>query len=65
MGGLICGNCFWAQRAGLAFSVSAGAGDPDPAKWDDVLNEARGETVYFNAWGGAGNINAYLEWSGD
>ena len=44
----------------LAFSVSAGAGDPDPAKWDDVLNEARGETVYFNAWGGAENINAYL-----
>ncbi len=48
----------------LAFSVSAGAGDPDPAKWDDVLNEARGETVYFNAWGGAENINAYLEWAG-
>lgn len=40
------------------------AGDPDPARWDKVLEEARGETVYFNAWGGAENINAYLEWAG-
>jgi putative thiamine transport system substrate-binding protein len=40
------------------------AGDPDPADWDQVLAQARGETVYFNAWGGAENINAYLEWAG-
>lgn len=40
------------------------AGDPDPARWDDVLARARGETVYFNAWGGAENINDYLEWVG-
>jgi putative thiamine transport system substrate-binding protein len=46
---------------GLSFSAAA---DPDPAKWQDVLEEARGETVYFNAWGGAENINAYLEWAG-
>ena len=47
----------------LAFVVSAFA-DPDAAKWDEVLAEAKGETVYFNAWGGAENINAYLEWAG-
>lgn len=35
---------------------------PDPAKWAEVLAQARGESVYFNAWGGAQNINAYLEW---
>ena len=46
---------------GLSFGAAA---DPDPAKWQDVLEEARGETVYFNAWGGAENINAYLEWAG-
>ena len=46
---------------GLSFSAAT---DPDPAKWQDVLEEARGETVYFNAWGGAENINAYLEWAG-
>ena len=45
-------------------TAGALAGSPDPAKWDAVLAEARGETVYFNAWGGAENINAYLEWAG-
>ena len=47
----------------LAF-VAAAFADPNPAKWDEVLAEAKGETVYFNAWGGAENINAYLEWVG-
>jgi len=51
-----------AALAAMTFQVFAQ--DPDPAKWDDVLKEARGETVYFNAWGGAENINAYLEWAG-
>lgn len=48
----------------LASAAGALAADPDPAKWDAVLAEAKGETVYFNAWGGAENINAYLEWAG-
>jgi putative thiamine transport system substrate-binding protein len=48
----------------LAMTVAAFAGDPDPAKWDAVLAEAKGETVYWNAWGGAENINAYIEWAG-
>lgn len=48
--------------AGLA--LPALANDPDPAQWDAVLEEARGETVYFNAWGGSENINAYIEWAG-
>lgn len=42
---------------------SAFAADPDPAKWPDVLADAKGETVYFNAWGGAENINAYIQWA--
>ena len=33
-----------------------------PADWNNVLNEARGQTVYFNAWGGDPKINAFLEW---
>ncbi len=45
--------------------VAAHAADPDPAKWDEVLADAKGETVYWNAWGGAENINAYIEWAGD
>ncbi|MDH6231247.1 putative thiamine transport system substrate-binding protein [Mesorhizobium soli] len=47
-----------------ALTLQALAGNPDPAKWDEVLAEAKGETVYFNAWGGSENINAYLEWAG-
>jgi putative thiamine transport system substrate-binding protein len=48
----------------LAVTVTALAGGPDPAKWDAVLAEAKGETVYWNAWGGAEDINAYIEWVG-
>ena len=32
--------------------------------WDKVLEEARGQTVYFNAWGGSDRINAYIDWAG-
>ncbi|MBP0617951.1 ABC transporter substrate-binding protein [Jiella mangrovi] len=37
---------------------------PDPA-WQTVLDEAKGETVYFDAWGGSQNINDYIDWVGD
>jgi len=33
------------------------------ASWDAQLDKARGQTVYFNAWGGSDRINAYLEWA--
>ncbi|MEO9274174.1 ABC transporter substrate-binding protein [Marinomonas sp. 5E14-1] len=33
------------------------------AAWQDTLDEAKGQTVYFNAWGGADNINAYIQWA--
>jgi putative thiamine transport system substrate-binding protein len=48
----------------LSLSVSALAADPDPANWPSVLEDAKGETVYWNAWGGADNINAYIAWAG-
>lgn len=48
----------------LSLSVSAHAADPDPANWPAVLEDAKGETVYWNAWGGADNINAYIAWAG-
>lgn len=49
--------------AGLA--LPAFADSPDPSDWDAVLEQARGQTVYFNAWGGSQNINAYIEWAGE
>jgi putative thiamine transport system substrate-binding protein len=47
-----------------ALACGARAADPDPADWNAVLADAKGETVYFNAWGGAENINGYIEWAG-
>ena len=35
------------------------------APWPEVLEEARGQTVWFNAWGGSDRINEYLEWVGE
>jgi putative thiamine transport system substrate-binding protein len=37
----------------------------DASNWEQVLTDARGQTVYFNAWGGAATINAYIQWAGD
>jgi putative thiamine transport system substrate-binding protein len=33
--------------------------------WDDTLAKARGQTVYWNAWGGDEQINAYITWVGE
>ena len=35
---------------------------PDPTDWDAVLEEARGQSVYWYAWGGDNRTNRYLEW---
>jgi putative thiamine transport system substrate-binding protein len=48
----------------IAMSLQAFAADPDPSDWDGVLAKARGETVYWNAWGGSENVNAYIAWVG-
>lgn len=42
-------------------SASAQSVEPD-SDWETVLDEARGQTVYFNAWGGSDRINSYLAW---
>ena len=36
---------------------------PATAAWDAIAKEARGQTVYFNAWAGAEPINAYIRWA--
>ncbi|MCO5733117.1 ABC transporter substrate-binding protein [Rhizobium sp. SSA_523] len=53
--------------AGLVFGagrLDASAASPDPSNWSAIEQAASGQTVYFNAWGGSENINAYLEWVG-
>jgi len=47
----------------LFSSMQANAVEPDSA-WSEVLDEAAGQTVYFNAWGGSDRINSYLAWVG-
>ena len=51
-----------ALTAGL---VRAACADPAPASWDQALAQAKGETVYFNAWGGDPKINAYISWAAE
>ena len=49
--------------AALLAPISALA-DPNPADWDAVKAEARGQTVYWNAWGGSTTTNDFLAWAG-
>lgn len=54
--------------AAAAFAVGGAAAEtnaPDPADWPAVLAEARGQTVYWHAWGGKSDVNAYKAWVGD
>ena len=51
-----------ALAAGLALPAFA---EPDPKDWDTVLEEARGQTVYWNAWGGDPRTNDYIAWAGE
>ncbi|MBN9668825.1 ABC transporter substrate-binding protein [Roseibium aggregatum] len=44
--------------------VIACAQDQTPSSdWQDVLDKAKGQTVYFHAWGGEPRINAYIQWA--
>ena len=43
---------------------------PNPAQsgekqWQQILQSAQGQTVYFNGWGGSDVINDYIRWSAD
>ncbi|MDE1221654.1 ABC transporter substrate-binding protein [Vibrio aestuarianus] len=42
----------------LAFSVKAHA-----EEWEQIEQQAKGQTVYFHAWGGSQEINRYLQWA--
>lgn len=33
------------------------------ADWAQIQTEAKGQTVYFNAWGGSEATNAYINWA--
>ena len=53
--------------ASLLLLLSVGAASTNAAddpSWQNILAEAEGETVYFNAWGGDETINSYIDWIG-
>lgn len=33
--------------------------------WSEIVQKARGQTVYFNGWGGSDPINDYVRWAAD
>lgn len=49
----------WIAAASL-MAASAAVAD-----WQQTVNEAEGQTVYFNAWGGSPLINEYLDWAAE
>jgi putative thiamine transport system substrate-binding protein len=63
----------WSRRelllAGGVASLGVGLGskaraDAAPAGFAEALAAARGQAVYFNAWGGDQRINDYIAWAG-
>ena len=46
-----------------AVALSLGVSTWASADWSQIQTEAKGQTVYFNAWGGAEAINAYIAWA--
>jgi putative thiamine transport system substrate-binding protein len=53
-----------ALLVGLCAPAFADPANPDPKDWDTVLEQARGQTVYWNAWGGDPRTNDYIAWAG-
>lgn len=54
---LLCLLLFFMLQPGW---VAAGTAD-----WSGILEKARGQKVYFNAWGGSDAINDYIRWAGE
>lgn len=58
----------WTKRlskTALAAALAIASAGSQASNWDDTLNAARGQTVYFNAWGGSDAINSYIQWAGN
>ncbi|HCB1916218.1 TPA: ABC transporter substrate-binding protein [Citrobacter braakii] len=46
----------------LSLLLSPLAAFAEDASWQQIKNDARGQTVWFNAWGGDNAVNQYLDW---
>lgn len=54
----------WALAATLTATLATGTAQAETS-WTDTLEQARGQTVYFHAWGGSEVINDYVRWAAD
>ena len=57
-----------ARTAFLAAALAAAAplhAEPKILPWPDILARAKGQTVYWNAWGGDERTNAFIAWAAD
>ncbi len=52
------------QFFALAAAAPLAASRSWAADWAAIETEARGQTVYFNAWAGSETVNAYIAWAG-
>jgi putative thiamine transport system substrate-binding protein len=53
------------MRPFLIAALTLGLATPALADWAETLEAAKGQTVYWNAWGGDARTNAFIEWVGD
>ena len=56
---------FTAAGVASALPIAATPASAQPRAWTSILEEARGQTVYFAAWAGSDKINDYLAWAGE
>ena len=49
----------------MSFGVTSYVHAEETASFKALKEAAKGQTVYFNAWGGDEKINAYIRWAGD
>ena len=54
-----------AGALGLAAATMMAATPTLAQSWDETVADAKGQTVYWNAWGGDEGINSYIDWVGD
>ncbi|MEX0962918.1 MAG: ABC transporter substrate-binding protein [Pseudohongiellaceae bacterium] len=49
----------------LATASFAAAQPNELSDWSTLEHQARGQTVYFNAWGGEPRVNSYINWAAE
>ena len=47
----------------LALCLAFAAASANANDFTDLQKAAKGQTVYFNAWGGDAKINSYISWA--